>query len=86
LALGVVEIGGDRDDGLGDGFAKLGFGGFLHLLQDEGGHLLGRIFLAGSLDPGVPVRTLDDLVGNELLILLDGLVIEAAADEAFDGE
>ena len=27
LALGVVEVGGDGDDGLGDGLAEIGFGG-----------------------------------------------------------
>ena len=37
LALGVVEIGGNGDDGLGDLLAQMRFGGFLHLLQDEGG-------------------------------------------------
>ena len=36
LALRVVEVSGDGDDGLGDGLAELGFGGLLHLLQDEG--------------------------------------------------
>ena len=40
LALGVVEVGGNGDDGLRDRLAELGFGGLLHLLQDEGGDLL----------------------------------------------
>ena len=36
LALGVVEVSGNRDDGLRDLLAELGLGGFLHLLQNEG--------------------------------------------------
>ena len=86
LALGVVEVGGNGDDGLRDLLAELGFGGLLHLLQDEGRDLLRRILLAVGLDPGVAVRALDDLVGDELLVLLDHRVVVAAADEALDGE
>ena len=41
LALGVVEIGGHGDDRLLDLLAEIGFGGLLHLLQDEGGDLRG---------------------------------------------
>ena len=41
LALGVVEVGRDRDDGLLDLAAQIGFRGLLHLLQDEGGDLRG---------------------------------------------
>ncbi len=36
LALGVVEVGRHGDNRLGDGFTKVAFGRFLHLLQDEG--------------------------------------------------
>ena len=71
LALGVVEIGGNGDDGLLDLLAEIGFGGFLHLLQDDGGNLGGRILLAVGLDPGIAIVGLDDLVGDELLVLLD---------------
>ena len=35
LALGIVEIGRNRDDGLRDLAAEIGFGGFLHLGEDE---------------------------------------------------
>jgi hypothetical protein len=55
LALGVVEIGGNGDDGLIDLLAEMGFGGLLHLLQDERGDLRRRIGLAVGLDPGVAV-------------------------------
>ena len=86
LALRVVEISGDGDDRLLDLLAEIGFGGLLHLLQDEGGNLRGRILLAVGLDPGVAVAGFDDLVGNELLVLLDHRVVVAAADQALDGE
>ena len=86
LALGVVEVGGNGDDRFRDGLAELGLGRLLHLLQDEGGDLRRRILLALGLDPGVAVRALDDLVGDELLVLLHHRVVVAAADQALDGK
>src|SRR6185369_613546 len=86
LALCVVEIGGNGDDGLFDFLAEMGLGGFLHLLQDEGGNLRRRIGLAVHLDPGIAIASLGDLVGDELLVLLDGGVVVAAADQALDRE
>ena len=64
--------------------AEIGFGRLLHLLQDEGGDLRGRICLAAHLDPGVAVRAFDDLVGNELHVFLGDRVVELAADQALD--
>ena len=46
LALGVIEVGGDGDDGLGDALAQIGLGVRLQLLQDHGGNLLGCVGLA----------------------------------------
>ena len=69
-----------------DLLAEIGLGRLLHLLQDEGGDLRGGIFLAVDLDPGVAIVGLDDLVGDELLVLLDHRVVEAAADQALDRE
>ena len=86
LTLRVVEIGGNGDDGLIDLLAEMGFGGLLHLLQDESGDLRGRIGLAVGFDPGIAVGCLDDLVGDELLVLLDHRIVVAAADEALDRE
>src|SRR5262249_44847182 len=82
LALGVIEVSGDGDDGLLDLLAEMGFRGLLHFLQDEGRDLRGRIGLAIGLDPGIAVGGLDDLVGNELLVLFDHRVVIAAADQA----
>ena len=86
LALGVVEIGRNGDDRLVDLLAEMRLGRLLHLLQDEGGNLRGRIGLAVGLDPGVAVRGLADLVGDELLVLLDHRVVVAAADQPLDRE
>src|ERR1700733_8349591 len=86
LALRVVEIGGHGDDGLVDLLAEMGFGGLFHLLQNESRDLRGRVGLAVGFDPGVAVGCLDDLVGDELLVLLDHRVVIAAADEALDRE
>ena len=86
LTLRVVEIGRDGDDGLLDLLPEMSFRRLLHLLQDEGGDLRGRILLAVRLDPGIAVRSLGDLVGDELLVLLDHRVVVAAADQALDRE
>src|SRR5699024_4404001 len=44
LALGVGEVGGHGDDGLGDGAAEIRLSVGLELLQDHGRDLLGRVF------------------------------------------
>ena len=86
LALGVVEIGGNRDDGLGDGLAEIGLRRLLHLGQREGRDLRRRIVLAVGGHPGVAVRGLRDLVGDQLQVLLRHRVLEGPADEALDRE
>ena len=86
LALRVVEVGRNGDDRLLDLGAEIGFRRLLHLLQDEGGDLRRRIFLAVRLDPGVAVSRLGDLVGDELLVLLHHRVVVAPADQALDRE
>ena len=86
LALGVVEVGGHGDDGLLDLLAQILLGRLLHLLKDHGGDLRGGMLLGAGLDPGVAVVALDDLVGDELLVLLHRIVAHATADQALDGE
>ncbi|EKJ94259.1 putative NAD-specific glutamate dehydrogenase [Bradyrhizobium lupini HPC(L)] len=82
LALRVVEVGGNGDDGLLDLFTEIGFSGFLHLLQDHRGNLRRGIILVLRLHPGVAIVTLDDLERNKSLVLLDGRVFITAADQA----
>src|SRR6185312_8549746 len=86
LALGVVEIGGNGDDGLLDLLAEIALRRFLHLLQDEGRNLGRGIFLAGRLDPGVAIVGLDDVIGDELLVLVGHRIVEATADQTLYSE
>ena len=46
----------------------------------------GEYFLPWDFDPRVAVIAAHDLVGNELLVLLDHRVFVAPTDQAFDGE
>ena len=88
LALRVVEIRRDRDDGLRDLLAEVGLGVGLHLAEDERGDLLRRELLGLvadlHLDVGVAVLALDDLEGHVLRLLAD--LGEFAADQALCGE
>ena len=86
LALGIVEIGRHRDDGLADGLAEIAFCVLFHLLQDEGADLARRIFGSPAFDPGVAVLAFDDAIGNEFHIPLRLFVLKAASNEALDGE
>ena len=88
LALRVVEVRRDGDDGLGDLLAEVRLGVGLHLRQDEGGNLLGRELLGLvvdlNLDVGVAVLSLNDLEGHVLRLFTD--LREFAPDEALCGE
>ena len=55
LALGVVEIGGDGDDRLGDGLTEECLGDLLQHAEDDPGHLRGRHLALVDRDPGVAV-------------------------------
>ena len=82
LALGVVEVGRDRDDGLVDLLAQA-LGAVLgELAQDDRRDLLGRVLLAADLDADGIVGSLDDLVGDHLGLLLD--LLPLASDEPLD--
>ena len=68
LALRIVEISGDGDDGLGDFFAQAHFGVGLELAQDHRGNfrraeLLGLAF-DFDFDHGVAIGAGDDFVGD----------------------
>ena len=82
LALAVVEVRGHGDHGIGDGFAEVVFGGFLHLAQDLGADLLRCELGAADLDPRVAVVGGHDLVRHQVDVLLHFLLGELAADQA----
>jgi hypothetical protein len=84
LALGVVEVGGDCHDRVGDWLAEVGLGVRLQLLQRHRADLRRRVLLVGRLHAHVLVRTLDDLVRDDLHLLRDLVVL--AAHEALDRE
>ncbi|EPE99888.1 NAD-specific glutamate dehydrogenase [Rhizobium grahamii CCGE 502] len=86
LALCVVKVCGNGDDGLFDLFTEIGFSGFLHLLKDHRGDLGRRIAGAAGLDPCVAIVALGDLERNESLVLFNRRIIVAAADEALHCE
>ncbi len=55
LALSVVEVGRNGDDGFGDLLAEVGFRRFLQLGEDHGGDLRRRLLLALDFDARVAV-------------------------------
>jgi hypothetical protein len=84
LALRVVEVGGDGDDGFGDGRAEEALGVALELAQDVGGDFGGvKVRLAELMRALRRLEVFGETEGEELQLFLD--VFEAAAHEAFDG-
>ena len=86
LTLRVVEVGGNSDDSILDRLAQVVLSGLLHLLEDETTNLGRRVLLATSLNPGITVGVLDDLVGNLLDVALDLTVGVLTADQTLGGE
>ena len=84
LALVVVEVRRDGDHGAVDGVAQVGLGVGLQLLEDHRADLGRRVLLAARLHACVPVRALDDLERDDLLLFLDLRLL--AAHEALDRE
>jgi hypothetical protein len=89
LTLRVVEVGGDGDDGLGDGATEVGLGGLLHLEEDHGRDLLGGELLGLpsvlDLDHGL-AALVNDLEGPVLHVGLDLGVGKLAANETLGVE
>ncbi len=80
LALRVVEVRGDGNNGVGDLLAEVGLGVPLELLQDAGADLLGGVLLAvdvgGPVGADVPLDRPDCAVG-----VGDGLPLGDLADQ-----
>ena len=87
LALGIGEVGGHGDDRLGDGLAQVALGLLLHLLQDHGGNVLGRVVLAIDVDLEVGAHLALD-GSNGAVGIRNGLALGDLANQtlAFLGE
>ena len=83
LALRVVKVGRNGDDGLGDGLAQISLGALLQLLQNHGRNF-GRGVLLALGDNAYVVTLLDNLEGHHLHLVVH--FVEAAAHKALDGE
>jgi hypothetical protein len=84
LALRVVEVGRDGDDGLRDRVPEVVLGGLLHLLQDHRRDLGRRVALALDLDRHEVVAAAGDLVGDALGLVAH--LARLAPHEALDRE
>ena len=85
LALGVVEVGRDGDDRLGDLLAEVRLRVGLQLLEDHRADLGRRVGLVADLDDdAVALAVLLDGVADELLGALRLGVVPATAHEALD--
>ena len=84
LALGIVEIGRDRDDRLGHRLLQIGLRSCLHLLKDGGGNLLRRVFLALGDDTDIALSVAGHLIRQSAQLLLDISVLILVAHETLD--
>eukprot|EP01137_Pigoraptor_chileana_P033652 Opistho-2@24879 len=85
LALRVVEVGGDSDDGLLDRLAEVGLRRLLHLGEDHRRDLLGCAVLLLALvvdaDERLAAVLLDDLERPHLHVMLHRGLVDAATNE-----
>ena len=86
LPLGVVEVGGDGDDGLGDGSSQMPLSGLLHGGEDKRSNVRGRVRLATAFNPGITVVSTDDRVRDGSLILLGLLRVKTTTDQPLGGK
>ena len=84
LALRVVEVGGNGDDGLGDRLTEVLLGRLLQLLQDHRGDLRRRVLLVHDLDAHVAVGGRRHRVRHHLHFFVH--FVEAPAHEPLDRE
>lgn len=85
LALRVVEVGRDSDDGVVDGCTKVGLGSLAHLDQHHGGDLLWSEVLGLTLELDLDdwlAALVDDLEREMLHVGLDLSIGKLATDEA----
>lgn len=86
LSLRIVEVGGDSDNSMLDGLTEVCRSSVLHLTDDKGTDLGGRVGLALSLNPSVTVAVRDDLEGDVVEILLDLGVLELSSNQPLGSE
>ena len=82
LALGVVEVGGNRDHRVGDLFAQVGLGVVLELHQGAGGDFLRGVLLVVDADGPVGAHVALDR-GDGAIDVVDGLALGDFADQDF---
>ena len=85
MALRVVEISGDGDDGFGHFFAEVVFGGLLHLAQNFSADLGWRHFLTTHFHPSVAVVGFGNGVRHHVYVFLHFFFVKLAANQALDG-
>ncbi len=84
LTLAVVKVSWNSNYRLGNSFAQVVFGGFLHLTQDFGGDLWRRHFLTFYLNPSITVVSLGNGVRHHLDIFLYYVFVKTTTNQALD--
>jgi len=82
--LSIVEVCRNRDDGVGDVFAREVRSGFLHFRQNHCGECLGRIGAPTQPNQDVAVFCGFDHEGSGFRESFDFLAVAFAPDQTFD--